>query len=291
MFTPETAPDLQSMNTANSRQLAYLLSTAHFEIFPNQTALDQVASLPLTTPLSLVSSPRRLPEFSYHFAEPLVAGGRQIIIHQATRSIRDIDHYLDLYKLSQSLGIDHWLLVGGDNSNPAGQFAFTGQLLEAIDRYQLPVVSHLDIPGYPQGHPSISPSDVSQSLSNKARFILAHNCTSEIISQISPASSILTWLDELNARQYHLPVRIGVPGVVDIERLDRFTQDLCVETKELIASSIDPLAPDIFNPITLLLDCVQRSSPTYSISGLHFFTFNHIQTTQRWLDNTLQSLS
>jgi methylenetetrahydrofolate reductase (NADPH) len=117
-----------------------------------------------------------------------------------------------------------------------------------------------------------------------------------IVSQICFDSlAIRTWIDRVRARGTHLPIWIGLPGMVDYARLLRISSAIGLgeSTRFLRAhgSWARRLLTRRFRP-DALLDRLgpYLLEPESNVAGFHLYTFNELEGTERWRQRTLERL-
>ena len=113
---------------------------------------------------------------------------------------------------------------------------------------------------------------------------------SYIVSQICFDPAVVdTWIARVRARGTHLPIWIGVPGVVDSARLLRISSKIGLgESARFLRAHRARLRrlTGSFTPDDLI-----ASLSAETVAGLHFFTFNEVERTERWRREVLSRLS
>ena len=127
--------------------------------------------------------------------------------------VRDSAHLDRLLAAIAQAGVDDVLLIGGDATPPHGPYHSAADLLPIVHEHpQRP--TDIGIAGYPEGHPLIDSRALTDILERKSA--LATYITTQLCFD---AEALLTWLSETRERGVALPVRVGLPGVVDRRRL------------------------------------------------------------------------
>ena len=103
-----------------------------------------------------------------------------------------------------------------------------------------------------------------------------------IVSQICfDPVTIDTWIARVRARGTHLPIWVGMPGIVDNSKLLRVSMKIGMgESARFLRANrawLRRLVTRSFKPDPLL-----RRLNSDDIAGLHFFTFNELERTERW---------
>lgn len=265
-----------------------VLADPTFELIPLKNARGQAAFLPRGATVSVTASPAKGLEATVELATELQAGGLRAIPHLSARMVRDEAHLAALLDAVAAAGIDRAFIVGGDAEQP-GPFLDGLSVLEAMERLgRLP--AEIGIPCYPQGHPSIPDDKLLEALHAKARF--ASSMTTQLCFD---AEAIAAWLAARRDEGIRLPVRIGIPGVADIPKLLEISARIGVRDAshfvlkntrfvgELLKSG------GLYKPTSLL----DRLAPlladaSANVIGLHVYTFNNVESTAAWRDDTLR---
>jgi methylenetetrahydrofolate reductase (NADPH) len=156
-----------------------------------------------------------------------------IISSRRLCSERDLGNLLDL--LTKAASPSRFIFVGGDPSTPAGPYRDSPALL-ASGVLQRHSIRHVGIVGYPAGHPKIDTQTLWRSLKWKHQFLRDRGCTVEITTQFGfDTDAVLHWTQRLRDEGIDAPVRIGVPGPAQVEKLLRYAKQFGVVTSTAIA--------------------------------------------------------
>ena len=116
-----------------------------------------------------------------------------------------------------------------------------------------------------------------------------------IVSQICfQAKAIVGWVDRVRRRGVELPVLVGMPGPVDVQRLMRVMMKVGGPEAARFVGRHRGLAvrlgtPGAYRPDRLLAGVAPAlGEPARRVSGLHLFTFNEVATTERWRQEMLE---
>ena len=111
------------------------------------------------------------------------------------------------------------LVVAGDPEPPRGPYADAASVIgSGLLEYH--GVREVSVAGHPGGHPAVADGVLWQSLAGKAAALDRQGLTGSVVTQFAfDADLVLTWLAEVRARGFSLPVRIGVPGPASVKRL------------------------------------------------------------------------
>jgi methylenetetrahydrofolate reductase (NADPH) len=117
-----------------------------------------------------------------------------------------------------------------------------------------------------------------------------------IISQLCfDADTIATWIARVRARGTHLPIWIGIPGLVHRSKLLRISMKIGLGDSARFALAhrawVTRLITRQFKPDRLLRELAPSfADPEANVSGVHLFTFNEVARTERWRQAMLARL-
>jgi methylenetetrahydrofolate reductase (NADPH) len=201
-----------------------------------------------------------------------------VVPHLSARLVRDDEHVEEIVARLHAAGVGDVFVPAGDAKEP-GPFPDAASLLRALaGRF-----AEVGITGYPESHHLIDDDTTIQAMFEKAPM------ASYIVSQICFDTAIVeTWIARVRARGTHLPIWLGVPGVVDSARLLRISTKIGLgESARFLRANRARLRrlAGAFTP-----DDLVRRLPTEGVAGLHFFTFNEVERTERWRRQALERL-
>ncbi len=185
--------------------------------------------------------------------------------------VRDRAHLDELLGRMADTGIDDAFVVGGDATEPLGEYSSAVQLLPVIHEHPNRPRT-LGIAGYPEGHPLIDSGEARRRARAEAPLRrLPHDAA------LLPARPILRF-----ARQIDLPVIVGMPGIVDPRRL------LEISVKVGVGPSLRYLRKQrglrrffrLSGSADALYDALAPHADV--IDGFHYFTFNRLLDTWNW---------
>ena len=227
------------------------------------------------------------PGQTYHGTVALAAraarAGFRPVPHFAARRIADRDALDDyLARAVGEAGVDRVLVIGGDSERPSGAFESSLALLET-GSFQRHGISHVDVAGYPEGHPRIAPTALEGALTAKKSLARSAGLRLGIVTQFCfDADPILSWAAK-NGEQ-GLPVRVGLAGPASLTRLLHFAA-MCGIGNSVRALKSRPRAITRLmveaGPEAALRGLARRAGP--SLAGVHFFCFGGLIRTARWL--------
>jgi methylenetetrahydrofolate reductase (NADPH) len=181
-------------------------------------------------------------------------------------------------------------VVGGDAEKPAGRFDSSLQLLETMSNLDHGIET-VGIGGYPEGHPLIDDRTLLTFLMEKQRFAVY------MVTQMCfDPEVIIQWLLRIRAAGVELPVHIGVPGVAERAKLFQIALKIGVgQSARFLKSNVGlvgrMMAPGGYSPDELLIALAPCfDAPPYNVEGVHFYTFNQIESTEKWRTEMLARL-
>ncbi|ALV41348.1 hypothetical protein AU252_09455 [Pseudarthrobacter sulfonivorans] len=192
---------------------AEAVARIRLEVVPSADLLTQLpAAFDTTGSVSVTCLPHHGPARTVEASVSLARLGYHTVPHLAARSITGKAELHSLLLQLQQAGVSELFLVAGDRRTPAGPYAWSGELLEAVNAYS-PDFS-IGIAGYPEGHPQLSQKQLSSSLGVKAPL-----ASSMVTQMCFSAEAISRYLRTIRKAGIELPVWVGVPGPVSIRKL------------------------------------------------------------------------
>jgi methylenetetrahydrofolate reductase (NADPH) len=250
-----------------------------YEILPVEGIEDDVvAHVPHEVKMTVTASPARGLDATLGVAERLTAEGYQVVPHLSARLVRDGAHLDEIVDRLHAAGVREAFVPAGD-ATEAGQFPDAASLLRALRGRQL---TELGITGYPESHHFISDETTVSAMFEKAPL------ASYIVSQICfDAATIEWWVGAVRERGTRLPIWVGVPGIVDNARLLRISMKIGLgESARFLRAHrawLRRLMMRTFSPEPLMRALGSLwENPDANVPGLHVFTFNELERTERW---------
>jgi methylenetetrahydrofolate reductase (NADPH) len=251
--------------------MSSVLERVRYEVLPLDGIEEKVlAHVPGDVKVTVTASPSRGLEPTLALTERLAGQGYAVVPHLSARQVRDQAHVEEIVARLHSAGVGEVFVPAGDAQEP-GPFTDAASLLRALaGRF-----AEVGITGYPESHHLIDDDTTIQAMFEKAPM------ATYIVSQICfDPEVIATWIARVRERGTDLPIWIGVPGVVDSARLLRISAKIGLsESARFLRAHRARLRrlAGAFSPD----DLVGRLSAE-SVAGLHFFTFNELERTERW---------
>jgi methylenetetrahydrofolate reductase (NADPH) len=274
------------VSAAAAPALSRLLRHPRFEVLPLDGIEAEVRThLPPGSTVTVTASPNKGLEPTLALAERLSGAGYETVPHLSARLVRDAAHLEDLVERLNAAGIDQIFVPAGDASQAAGPFAGAAELLTAMGPLRARFKS-IGITGYPESHHLISDEETIQAMFAKAPMATC------IISQICfDADVIAAWVAEVRRRGTHLPIWVGLPGIVDQAKLVRISMKIGLgESARFLGHHhgwIKRLLTRQFKPDGILHKLAEP--PPADVAGLHLYTFNEVARTERWRKAALEA--
>jgi len=267
---------------AQGRTLAEWLRTPRYEVLPTDNAADLVAAyVPRDITLTVTASPRRGMPRTIHLAVALAKLGYHAVPHLSARLIRDKVELGQILDALKTAGITEVFVVAGDAREPAGPFPDALSLLAALPPDHN--LTEIGVTGYPESHPFIHDDMTIQAMWDKRRL------ATYIVSNMSfDPEGVKRWVERVRNRGVELPIYIGMAGVADPARLLRLSTKIGVADSARFLRGHPSWVARMFRPGgyeparfagALLPDI---ALPERRIAGLHIYTFNEIEPTERW---------
>jgi methylenetetrahydrofolate reductase (NADPH) len=271
--------------------LINFLRHPRYEVLPTEGVEELVvAHVPHEVTVTITASPRRGIEATVSLAERLAKHGYQVVPHISARLIRDETHLSEVLERVVALGRNEAFVVAGDAKEPAGDFPDSISLLEAISAHPQGL-REIGVTGYPERHSFIEDDLTIQAMWDKRRiatYIVSNLCFDPRI--------VKKWVARVRRRGVQLPIHIGLAGVADPAKLLRVSTriGLADSARFLRGHSnwfMRMVQPGGYDPERFAAGLLpDLAAPERNVAGLHFFTFNEIEATERWRQETLARL-
>ncbi|MDH3498653.1 MAG: methylenetetrahydrofolate reductase [Acidimicrobiia bacterium] len=278
-----------TLTDAQRREIRRVLTDPVFELIPLKNVMDQAAHLPAGATVSVTASPAKTLEDTLDLAAALQAEGFRVIPHLSARMTRDRAHLEALLDRLAEMGLDQAFVVGGD-AEYTGEFYDAESLLSTMTAIGHDI-SDIGIGSYPEGHHIFDPPTAAAALHAKQPY--ATSMTSQMCFD-GPAIS--DWLRMTRAEGITLPLYLGIPGVAERMKLMKIATRIGVgqsarflaHNKSLVRTFIQPGG---YSADELLEDMVDTlADETANVAGVHIYTFNQVETTERWRRDYLDLL-
>lgn len=278
-------------DSQSSPAMAELARSLHYELVPMKSIEQAIADLPPNADVSVTCSPAKGIPATQEYTEQLLALGHKPTPHIAARLVEGPDHAKLLAAWLREHQLPEVFVIAGDATEPAGPYEgalpFIRDLLEAD-----PGVERLGYSGYPDGHAFIADDELTEQIHAKQSVLAEAGVGGWISTQMCfDADKIGQWLRDQRAAGITLPIRLGIPGVVDRTRLMTMGARLGVGTSMRYLSKnrstvMKLMAPGGFDPTDLVVAFADEA-PELGIAALHSFTFNAVADTRKWQEAIL----
>jgi methylenetetrahydrofolate reductase (NADPH) len=268
--------------------LIEFLRAPRYEVLPTEDIEGKVVShVPHEVTITVTASPRRGMDATIQLAGRLAGQGYKVVPHLSARLIRDTVHLNEILAAVDEMGVRDVFVIAGDASEPAGQFPDSVSLLEAMMQ-----AGHrmrdVGVSGYPESHSFIDDDMTIQAMWDKRRiatYIVSNLCFDPRV--------VKKWVGRVRRRRVELPIHIGMAGVADPAKLLRISTRIgVVDSARFLRGHsnwfLRMLQPGGYDPerfVNALLP--DLAAPDRKVAGLHVFTFNEIEPTERWRQQLL----
>ncbi|NKQ51412.1 5,10-methylenetetrahydrofolate reductase [Amycolatopsis sp. K13G38] len=270
-------------------RLAGLVHDMSYEVMPfKNTERDVLAHVPTTVPLTVTVTEAKGIDTTLNLTERLLGHGYRVAPHLPARLFTGEAHVRDVIARLRDGGVRSVFVIGGDAPEPAGPYPDAFSLLQAIAAtgHQFDDVG---IGGYPEGHPKIPQDALDLALKQKAPL------ATHVITQICfDATTTARWAAGIASAGIDLPIRIGMPGPVNRQKLMRISAGIGLGQSARFLRKQQNLLwrfllPGGYRP-TKLAERLGAKAPQ-AVAGLHIFTFNELRGTERWRQDMLALVS
>lgn len=263
-----------------------------YEVIPIKGVDEAVAGLPREVRLTVTASPVHGIDRTVEVAGRLSGMGFRVVPHLSARFVSDRDHVAKIVARLGEYDVREVFVIGGDRTEPVGDFGSAAQLLDALTAEGMPF-DDVGVAGYPEGHPTISDGALEEALRRKrvhATYVASQLCFD--------SEAIRSWAHGMRRRGIDMPVEVGVPGVAPVTKLMRISAKIGVgESLKFLRSNrglIKALLgrPGTFRPDRLMSELEpELADPASPVRGFHIYTFNEVTRTEQWRQNLLSELS
>ena len=275
---------------AVSKRMREDLENAYMEIIPVPGIEERLGSLQRNMHVAVTCSPTEGVDKTLELSGKLMAQGFQVIPHIAAKSVRGEKHLETIVKRLDALSIKNIFVPGGDRPEPMGEFNNAYDLLKALQKSGHNI-KKIGIAAHPEGHPDINEKILMEALAKKK------DLADYIVTQMCFDANILgDWLVRINQQGVHLPVWVGLPGVIERGRLLRTSLRIGVgdslrflRKKSQVAAEL--MKSSIYNPDKLVTSISEyKNIADTNLAGYHIFCFNQIEITEKWRTETISKL-
>lgn len=287
---PATALKLQAVETPDpARHIRDFLHGFSIEAsgLGGAALLGLKTALPAGTAVYLTAVPGRAPDDVIETAALLRALDFEPVPHVAARSVASQGALDDLLgRLATTARVRRILAVAGDCDMPLGPFGSALDLIES-GLLQHHGIDEVGIAGYPDGHPRIGSDALARVLAAKIDAAEQTGLRVHIVTQFGfDAGAVVDWLRRLRDSGIEQPVRVGMPGPVNLSTLMRYARNCGVRATAqgltrnagLMKHLIGWHAPDgLVRPLAEV-----GADGRLGQVAVHFYSFGGAAATARW---------
>jgi methylenetetrahydrofolate reductase (NADPH) len=254
------------------------LTRPRYEVYGSEGVTGQVVEhVPTSVKVTVTSSERRGLDATVDLTAELTDMGYEVVPHLGARLVLDRSHLERILLRLEQTGVHEAFVIAGDAEKPHGAFADGLSLLLAMHELGHGLTD-IGFVGYPEPHPFLSDEVLAQALRDKAQY------ATYIVTQFCfEPRPIDDWVAGLRRDGVSLPVYVGIPGIVERDRLRRIVKSLGLDDSALPHAGLDSYTPD-----SLVDGLRSLDDPAAGIGGFHFYTFNELAKTEAWRLSKLQ---
>ncbi len=270
--------------------LLHDLHEAYMEIFPAPGIEEKLKVLEPNSYVAVTCSPSKGVDETLELTWRLVDAGFRVVPHIAAKNVRNHDHLRDIVRQLKKMKIESLFVPGGDRPKPEGEFSSAFQLLSALEGIDHDI-REIGVGAHPEGHPDVDSATLFSELQKKQAL-----CQYMVTQMCFDSDFLGSWLHDMRARGITLPVWIGLPGVIDRNRLIKTSFRIGVgdslrflRKKPNIAAQL--MKSSTYKPDELVLKLARyQADPDNLIAGYHIFCFNQVEATEKWRHDSIAVL-
>jgi methylenetetrahydrofolate reductase (NADPH) len=277
---------VEAADPASRDAMRELVENLHYELVPMASIDQAIIDLPPGSNVSVTCSPVKGIPATVSYTEELIGLGHHPVPHLAARLVEGPDEAAKLAAWAREHDLREVFVIAGDAPEPVGVYQgalpFIRDFLEAD-----PGIDRLGITGYPDGHALIDDDEITRQLHDKQQALAEAGVDGWISTQMCfDDDAIRAWILRERAAGIHLPVRLGVPGVVDRTRLMTMGTRLGIgASMRYLAKNrstvMQLMAPGGYDPTEMVIAFADDAGEL-GIEALHSFTFNAVADTRAW---------
>jgi methylenetetrahydrofolate reductase (NADH) len=278
------------VDTTSREALLRFLQHPRYEVLPTEEAEHLVTDcVPKDVTITITSSPRRGMDATLALADRLFAQGYEVVPHLAARLVRDSAHLKEIAARVAALG-GNVFIVAGDSREAAGSYPDSVSFLTAIAA-EAPGLKNIGVTGYPESHSFIDDDLTIQAMWDKRRlatYIVSNLCFDVRL--------IKKWVARVRKRGVQLPIYIGLAGVTDPAKLLRVSTRIGITDSARFLRGhsnwlMRMVSPGGYDPSRFVPSLMpDLGLPERNVAGLHVFTFNELEPTEKWRQEMLARL-
>jgi methylenetetrahydrofolate reductase (NADPH) len=282
---------LGRLDATSRRALASFLSAPRYEVLPTEDVEERIlTTVPTEVTITITASPRKGLGATLALAERLARHGYRVVPHLSARLIRDEVHLREVLAAVAATGSREVFVIAGDAEAPAGKFPDSISLLTALHEVGHDL-AEIGVTGYPERHSFIDDDVTIQAMWDKRRlatYIVSNLCFDPRV--------VRRWVARVRKRGVELPIWVGMAGVADPAKLLRVSTKIGISDSARFLRGhsnwfLRTLQPGGYNPERFAAGLLpDLAAPERMVPGIHVFTFNEIEPTERWRRQALAAL-
>jgi methylenetetrahydrofolate reductase (NADPH) len=283
-FFPFGSPDVTA--SPSTPAMRNLVADLHYELVPMKSIDQAIDDLPPASHVSVTCSPVKGIPATLEYTDRLIGLGHDPVPHIAARLVTGPDEAAKLAGWVRERDLREVFVIAGDAPDAVGPYEgalpFMRDFLAAD-----PGIERLGITGYPDGHAMIEPEVLTRQLHDKQALLADAGVGGWVSTQMCfDEATIRSWIRAERAAGITLPIRLGVPGVVDRTRLMTMGTRLGIgASMRYLAKNrstvMHMMAPGGFDPTDMVVAFADEADEL-GIEALHSFTFNAVADTRAW---------
>ncbi len=282
-------PAISDLSAAETDAVRRMLSHPKYELIPLKNVLEQSEYLPEGAAVSVTASPQKGMGDTVDLTLELQQRGFDAIPHISARLTKDRAELAQILRRLDDAGIHKAFVVGGDAQDP-GEFFDGLAVLTAMEQIGHGL-TEIGLPGYPEGHHIVDEETIKQALEDKLPY------ASYVTSQMCfVPEAIEKWVHGLRDDGIGLGVYLGIPGVAELTKLISLSLRIGVGPSANFLSKNKSLAgrlvrPGGYSPDDLIVGLAPLlANAMANVQGFHVYTFNRVDSTERWRQEMLATL-
>jgi methylenetetrahydrofolate reductase (NADPH) len=275
---------------AQNGVIANALEKAYLEIIPAPGIEDRIEPIPAGSYVSITCSPVHGIGPTLELMDKLANRDLKLIPHMAARVIKDKAHLREILAHMQGVGINSVFCPGGDAPEAAGIYESSLHMLRDMADIGHDI-EEVGVAAHPEGHAMVNDEELVNILIQKqevANYLVTQMCfDSELL---------IRWLRQIRNEGVKLQAWIGLPGVADRTKLFKLSMRIGVgQSAKMLLRQKDLLKKMLqlkpYQPDELLEGLAPYlADKALDIPGFHLFSFNDIERTERWRQETIRQL-
>jgi methylenetetrahydrofolate reductase (NADPH) len=290
-----SAPSRENDSAPDEKAMSDLVANLHYEIVPMKSIDQAISDLPPNAHVSITCSPTKGIEATLEYTSQLIDLGHKPIPHIAARLVQGPDHMSRIAHWLQQHDVKEVFVIAGDAPEPAGPYEGALPVIRGLLERDVGI-TRIGVAGYPDGNALIPPAVVVEQLHAKQALLTEAGVGGWVSTQMCFDEPLIRgWLIEQREAGITLPVRLGVPGVVDRARLMTMGTRLGIGASLRFLSKnrstvMQLLAPGGYDPTDAVTEFA-HDADALGIEALHSFTFNAVADTRAWQEAILARAS